>query len=156
MATRGQHRALYGAGGRHLDIGCGDGYFLFRSKCRERIGLDKLLGDDVTDTLEFPDNHFDFVTMLAVIEHVADPQALLAEVSRVLRPGGRLIMTTPKRAADALIRLYFDDVDEQHEDYFDLDGITRMAAPRFDLTGHHTFLLGLNQAFCLTAKKADA
>lgn len=145
-----------GVGDRHLDIGCGDGYFLFRSKCRERIGLDKLLGDEVTDTLAFPDNHFDFVTMLAVIEHVADPQALLAEVARVLKPGGRLIMTTPKRAADALIRLYVDDIDEQHEDYFDRESIGRMATPLFDFTGHHTFLLGLNQAFCLSVKKTDA
>jgi SAM-dependent methyltransferase len=144
-----------GAGDRHLDIGCGDGYFLLRSKCRERIGLDKLLGDDVTDALAFPDNHFDYVTMLAVIEHVADPRGLLAEVARVLKPGGRMIMTTPKQAADALIRLYVDDVDEQHEDYFDLDSITRMAAPLFDVAGHHTFLLGLNQVFWLSVKKTD-
>ena len=34
-----------GPGKRHLDIGCGDGYFLKRSKCTERCGLDKLLGD---------------------------------------------------------------------------------------------------------------
>jgi len=31
---------------RHLDIGCGDLFFLRRSKCTERFGLDKLLGDD--------------------------------------------------------------------------------------------------------------
>ena len=37
---------------RHLDIGCGDGYFLRRSKCKERIGLDKLLGDDIKDRLD--------------------------------------------------------------------------------------------------------
>ena len=145
-----------GAGDRHLDIGCGDGYFLFRSKCRERIGLGKLLGDDVSDALAFPDNHFDFVTMLAVIEHVAEPRGLLAEVARVLKPGGRLIMTTPKRAADALIRLHVDDVDEQHEDYFDRESITRMATLLFDVAGHHSFVLGLNQAFCLSVKKADA
>ena len=55
---------------RLLDIGCGDGYFIKRSRCQERYGLDKLLGDEVTDTLDFPDEFFDYVTMLAVIEHI--------------------------------------------------------------------------------------
>lgn len=39
---------------RHLDIGCGDGYFLRRSKSRERFGLDMLLGDEIKDKLDFP------------------------------------------------------------------------------------------------------
>jgi hypothetical protein len=34
-------------GERLLDIGCGDGYFIKRSKCWERYGMDKLLGDEV-------------------------------------------------------------------------------------------------------------
>jgi ubiquinone/menaquinone biosynthesis C-methylase UbiE len=139
-----------GAGERHLDIGCGDGYFLFRSKCRERIGLDKLLGDDIAQGLDFPDSHFDYVTMLAVIEHLPDPGDLLGEIARVLKPDGRLVFTTPKHAAEALIRLYVRDIDEQHETYFDLDAVRRLAAPNFDVTGYHTFLLGLNQVFCLT------
>ncbi len=64
----------------HLDIGCGDGDFLRRSKCRERIGLDRLLGEDIDDHLDFPDDHFDYVTMLAVIEHIDHPGRLLAEM----------------------------------------------------------------------------
>ncbi len=145
-----------GAGQRHLDIGCGDGYFLRRSKCRERIGLDKLLGDEVSDKLDFPDHHFDYVTMLAVIEHVVEPRPLLAEIARVLRPGGRLVLTTPKRAAEALISLYVKDIEEQHETYFDLAAIRDLAGDRFEVVGHHTFILGLNQAFCLQATGGDS
>ncbi len=136
-----------GEGERHLDIGCGDGYFLRRSKFRERVGLDRLLGDDIRDHLDFPDNYFDHVSALAVIEHIDDPRQLLAEIARVLSPGGRLVLTTPKRAAEPLIHLYVRDIDEQHSMYFDRPGMERVV-------GDHTFGLGLNQAFCLEVKKA--
>ena len=52
-----------GKGERHLDIGCGDGHFLRRSKCRERVGLVLLLGDDIGDHLDFPDDYFDHVSI---------------------------------------------------------------------------------------------
>lgn len=45
--------------------------------------------------LSYPDEWFDTVVCLEVIEHVADPQALLGEIRRVLRPGGRLVLTCP-------------------------------------------------------------
>lgn len=91
---------------RHLDIGCGDGYFLRRSKCNERYGLDKLIGDEVNDTLDFPYNYFDYVTMLAVIEHLFQPEELISEIWQVLKPDGKLIITTPKKADEFLILLY--------------------------------------------------
>ena len=45
--------------------------------------------------LDFPDASFDVVTCLEVIEHVRRPTALLAELARVLRPGGTLVLTCP-------------------------------------------------------------
>jgi SAM-dependent methyltransferase len=133
----------------HLDIGCGDGYFLRRSPARERVGLDKLLGDEVTTRLDFPDASFDVVSMLAVIEHLPDPRTVLAEIHRVLRPGGRLVLTTPRRAAELLIRLYVVDIEDEHETYFDRATLARCAEGLFDVVSSGTFLLGLNQVFCL-------
>ncbi len=47
------------------------------------------------DRLPYPDGAFDLVTCLEVIEHVGDPLALVAELARVTRPGGTLILTCP-------------------------------------------------------------
>ena len=141
-----------GRGQQHLDIGCGDGYFLERSPCQERIGLDLLLGDKLEDTAIFPDGHFDIVTMLAVIEHLPDPDTMFREAARLLRTGGKFIITTPKVSAEKFIRLYASEVDNEHLSHFDLERIKGMMGPWFELEAYRTFLLGMNQVFCL--KKA--
>ena len=133
---------------RHLDIGCGDGYFLRRSKCQERFGLDKLLGDEVTDKLDFPDSYFDYVTMLAVIEHVSCPEGIFKEVVRVLKTDGRFIVTTPRKSADLLIKIYAKNIDEEHESYFDYDRMAKLAETMFEIVAYHRFIFGLNQVFC--------
>ena len=143
----------YIAGGeRLLDIGCGDAYFIKRLKIKERYGLDKLLGDEVTSTLEFPDNFFDYVAMLAVIEHIAEPLVLFREICRVLKPKGRFIFTTPKKQAEFLLRLYARNIDEEHESYFDQKRVKELAEDMFEVVGYHTFIFGLNQAYCLQKK----
>ena len=141
---------------RHLDIGSGDGYFLRRSQCQERVGLDKLYGDDLEDIATLSEDHFDYVTMLAVIEHLPDPEKTLKDIARILKPKGRLIMTTPKKSAEWLIRLYVKDIDDEHESYFDLERMRNLAGDCFTVVGHHTFILGLNQAFCLEKNEMDA
>jgi SAM-dependent methyltransferase len=47
------------------------------------------------DELPVPDESFDAVIMTQVLEHVADPVAVLSEQFRVLRPGGRIFITVP-------------------------------------------------------------
>lgn len=45
--------------------------------------------------IPFPDNSFDTVISCETIEHVHDPAKAVKELARVLRPGGRLFLTTP-------------------------------------------------------------
>lgn len=52
------------------------------------------------EPLPFPEEAFDFVTYLDVIEHHAfSPKRVLREIHRVLAPGGRLVLSTPNHAS---------------------------------------------------------
>jgi ubiquinone/menaquinone biosynthesis C-methylase UbiE len=48
----------------------------------------------VAENLPFPDNCFDRVLAREVIEHVIEPKAMLQEIGRVLKKGGRAVITT--------------------------------------------------------------
>ena len=50
---------------------------------------------DLADGLPYPDASFEYIVCLEVIEHVENPMALCRELRRVLRPGGRLFISTP-------------------------------------------------------------
>jgi SAM-dependent methyltransferase len=55
------------------------------------------VGADLDSGLPFRPHTFDLVMMLEVIEHVADIPAALAEIARVVKPGGLAIISTPNR-----------------------------------------------------------
>lgn len=62
------------------------------------------------EKLPYPDNHFDRVTMSYALRHVADLRSLFAEFSRVLKPGGKMLVleiTRPENVvALGVLRLY--------------------------------------------------
>ncbi|KKO20381.1 MAG: two-component response regulator [Candidatus Brocadia fulgida] len=51
------------------------------------------------EPLPYPDNSFDCITLIAVIEHLIDPYHSLKEITRVLKTGGTLIIGTPNVAS---------------------------------------------------------
>ncbi len=61
--------------------------------CRER-GLDVVVQAS-GEHLPFPNESVDVATMLDVLEHIADERETLAEVTRVIRPGGHLLVSVP-------------------------------------------------------------
>jgi SAM-dependent methyltransferase len=88
-------------GGRVLDYGCAEqpyrGWF---APGVEYVGAD-LPGNPLASveiapdgTVAVPDASFDAVLSTQVLEHVADPAAHLRECARVLKPGGRLLLST--------------------------------------------------------------
>jgi SAM-dependent methyltransferase len=93
--------------GRVLDLGCGVGHSYDLLAPRESVGVDiapeALEGQDretvVADMRELPFGNESFASVLAShsIEHVPDPERVLAEVRRVLEPGGTAMFVTPNR-----------------------------------------------------------
>ncbi|MBF6608733.1 MAG: class I SAM-dependent methyltransferase [Flavobacterium sp.] len=93
--------------GRLLDVGCGTGDFLLAAKLKgwDVIGIEpneraRSLAtekglDFKPDLQSLPDNSIDVVTMWHVLEHVPDYNHQMAELKRVLRPGGSIFIAVP-------------------------------------------------------------
>ncbi len=108
-------------GARVLEVGTGSGYGvgILAPVCQSLTTVDKCAGAGVVGgpagfgsgggpenvefrrakvpPLDFPSCSFDFVVALQVIEHLKDDFGFVAEVARVLRPGGKFIVSTPNR-----------------------------------------------------------
>jgi 2-polyprenyl-6-hydroxyphenyl methylase/3-demethylubiquinone-9 3-methyltransferase len=96
-----------------LDAGCGTGLFSRAAAQRgarvtsldvgERLleqvsrkaDTERVVGD--VASLPFDDGRFDYVVCTEVIEHTMEPRRAVAELARVLAPGGTLVLTTPNR-----------------------------------------------------------
>ena len=110
--------------GRALDIGTGPGQIVI--KLARRLTLWKFIGVDRSPgmieqakanlaaaggalagrvefqvangkALEFPDKSFDFVMCNSVLHHIAEPETLLAEMARLVKPGGAILLRDLRR-----------------------------------------------------------
>ena len=99
---------LSGLRGDLLDVGCGEmPYRSFLPEAVRYTGIDvpqadafAMQGSDEVISFDglsipFPDASFDTVLCTEVLEHSPQPLALIAEMERVLKPGGTLIATVP-------------------------------------------------------------
>ena len=94
-----------------LEIGCGTGHNLAmlgkygevdalevdgiaRGMAEERLGR-SVLAAPLPELAGLPDDGYDVVAALDVIEHIPDDKAALEGIARVLKPGGKLVMTVP-------------------------------------------------------------
>jgi SAM-dependent methyltransferase len=110
--------------GRGLDVGCGDGLLTsiivrHLEGARSWIGIDPdsvevelarqtgIYQECLTTTgatMDFAPASFDFALSNSVLEHIPELDPVIAAVSRVLKPGGRFILTVPSDSFHAALR----------------------------------------------------
>lgn len=107
---------------RVLELGCGNGAFgavLKASGAREVVGIELVAGpaaqartridrvivaDVERDTLDLPDGYFDCLICNDVLEHLADPWAVLGRLRRHLRTDGWLVVSIPNVRHHKVVR----------------------------------------------------
>lgn len=155
---------------RLLDVGAAAGFFVEQATAAgwraEGIELSRwateyaanVVGVPVREgTLRdaaFADRSFDAVTMWEVIEHLPDPRAELAEVRRILRPGGMLHFSTPD-AGSMVAKLSgrrwlgWRKIPE-HLFYFDLASLRRLLSDEgFEIVSHRYVSLTVTWEYAL-------
>ncbi len=112
--------------------------------------------------MPFADASFDVVTLLAVLEHLAEPRRMVEEIARVLRPGGQVVLTVPSHAAKPVLeflayRLHVVSEAEirDHKRYYgaaDLRALLQGTGLAIDR--HRYFQLGMNNFLVATRSVA--
>lgn len=150
-------------GAKILDIGCGNGSFINRllKKGWDAYGIDfdekavtfckqKGLKVNHGDLLsqKYPDSTFDVVTLNHVIEHLFNPNEIIEECNRILKPKGKLVIATPNNKSWLFLNVF-------KKDWFPLD------APRHITLFNRNSLMalfkdkGFSIEFCMTTIRND-
>jgi len=167
--ARQRFRAAYPhirKGARVCDLGCGlDAAFLdfAGERIAHGVGVDDQVREgaggrwqrvraDVRVALPLESEQFDHVVMLAVLEHLVEPEPVLREAHRILAPGGSLILTWPSAMVDPILkvlhglRLVSDEMEsDEHQKRIPAEALQQMLHRiGFSDFLHYTFELGLN------------
>ncbi len=137
-----------------LDAACGVGYgthIIAESGAAKVTGLD--VSDEALETaratfahphitfmkgdctaLPFQDNSFDAVTSFETIEHLKSPAEFVTEVSRVLKPGGKLFLSCPNSLTNSLSKIRPLD-NPWHFSEMTFEELTGILDPNFTIDG---------------------
>lgn len=159
---------------RLLDIGCGWNARFLKSVepyVSLGIGIDfkapyintkclKSIKFKIEDNLPFKNNSFNIVTMLAVLEHLANPFAIAKEIDRVLCSGGYLILTVPSKISKPVleflaykVKIVSSEEIKDHKRYYNYKELNSIFGnTHLTILEHRYFQLGMNN-FCVLKKE---
>jgi SAM-dependent methyltransferase len=159
-------------GSRVCDLGCGlEAAFLDYAgdKISRGVGVDDQVENglrgrwqrvhaDIRAQLPMESGQFDHVVMLAVLEHLVEPEPVLREAYRILAPDGSLILTWPSAMVDPILRvlhgarLVSDEMEsDEHQKRIPAETLEHMLRRiGFQEFLHKRFELGLNNLMVAT------
>jgi SAM-dependent methyltransferase len=162
------HAAKTIISGHVLDIGCGTGMLSTLCTPDTYVGYDMDIAsvaiaqtkypgfNFITDLSPIIDESFDTLVALAVIEHIKDPSAWLAQISRYMKPTGSFVLTTPSPRIKYIhnigsrIGLFSRHANEEHHDLLDITSMTfHVRKAGLVICADFKFMLGFNQMFVL-------
>lgn len=152
--------------GKVLDVGCGVGKLSTFCKNDIYFGVDLdiesiNLAKNRHPGFRFSNNYpvgelFDTIVMLAVIEHIPEPESFLNNLLHFLNFDGQMVITTPPPFIEkyhkfgARLGLFSNDAAEEHVSLIDRVQMERIAAKgRLSIKEYRRFFLNMNQLFVL-------
>lgn len=166
------------------DIGCGPKVRFYHAAVKSGVtfqkyfGVDPLLADEViaelqinpqieivkkplADKIPLGDASVDYCVAFAFLEHIDNPEEILNDAIRIVKPGGKIVLTTPSfRAKPVLEFLSFKlglisprEI-EEHKNYFDERTLRAMVKSNPDAAEvkHEYFEFGMNNLLIITKK----
>lgn len=157
------------AGGRYLDYGGGLGTTALAALAR---GFQPTVLEDSTRAVcegerfhpeiqwiqscgippTIPNAIFDAASLFHVLEHIVEPQILLSDIHRVLKPSGILVIEVPNWGSNVrrLQRMHWQYVLDHHVNYFDRRTLKRMVEP----VGFTLVCTEFRRSFCVNEDQA--
>lgn len=159
---------------RVLDVGCGQSAVFLKTiapRIAKGVGVDFKVENTqqgnietnrvrLDSSLPFEDESFDVVTMLAVLEHIEHEKQVLAEIHRVLKSNGKLVITVPSVWAQPVLevlayrlKLVSEAEIRDHKRYYDRQKLRKVLVEEnnFHRFQHQYFQLWMNN-FCTVTK----
>lgn len=139
-------------GGKLLDIGCATGEMMRAAqnrgfdvygveispfgikRCREMFGEHKIIGHSLQKN-DFQESFFDVIVLSDLLEHIREPQEFIAMVTRLLKPGGIVMVVTPDTSSwvYAITRQRWPHYKAEHLCYYNCFNIRKLFSPAFDV-----------------------
>jgi len=132
--------------GHLLDLACGDNRLVRRN--RSGVGVDivdypnvDVVSPDLS-RLPFPDHHFDTVTILAALNYFDEPDTVLREVRRVLKPDGTLLVTFLNKTISRIWHKVKERDITPRPSFDEAELTTCLRAARLRIVAKKSFMLG--------------